>query len=67
MLRKVIPFILGSIALSLAVTWVVSMVRLQKANGSFDGFMKREELELTPDEVEPSRDEGKAIAPKTKA
>ena len=50
MLRKALPFILGSIALSIAATWVASMIRLQAEHGTFDRFMKRPEVEPTTEE-----------------
>ena len=56
MLRKLFAFAIASIAVSLAATWLVPMVRQQKANGIFDRFMKHDELEPTVDVVEPMID-----------
>jgi hypothetical protein len=56
MLGKLFAFALASIAVSLAATWLVPMVRQQKANGIFDRFMKHDELEPTTDVVEPKDD-----------
>ena len=62
MFRKLFAFALASIAVSLAATWLVPMVRQQKPSRIFDRFMKHDELEptievveITTDKVEPKR------------
>jgi len=72
MFRKLFAFALASIAVSLAATWLVPMVRQQKANGFFDRFMKHDELEptievveITTDKVEPKRGKVEPTTPAT--